>query len=46
MSHPNQEVLDIFEERGMDVFRTDGNGNVVIVIDSNGIIWLSHTKNS
>jgi len=43
--HPNQEVLEIFEENEIDVFRTDENGNVVIVIDSNGRIWLSHTKN-
>jgi competence protein ComEC len=43
--HPNKEVLKIFNDKEMDVFRTDKHGNIVIIIDSDGNTWLSHSKN-
>ncbi len=34
--HPRQDTLDRFKERNIAVYRTDNNGNIILVIDKDG----------
>lgn len=35
-SHPRQNTLDRFIARGMTIYRTDNNGNIVLTVDETG----------
>lgn len=39
--HPNREILEKLECRGIQVFRTDQKGTIVAVCDGSNIIWSS-----
>ncbi|OON95196.1 MAG: hypothetical protein ATN36_08870 [Epulopiscium sp. Nele67-Bin005] len=40
--HPHQEVLDRYDERNMEVYRTDLDGTIICVIDTKGnISWTT-----
>lgn len=42
--HPDPEVVSRYEERDIDLFRTDKNGAVVATIDARGVINLKTTR--
>lgn len=41
--HPHQSVLDKFQARGIQVFRTDEQGTIVAVSDGSNIVWSTES---
>lgn len=41
--HPHQSVLDKFQDRGIQVFRTDEQGTIVAVSDGSNIAWSTES---
>lgn len=42
--HPNAEVLNKLQEKGVQVFRTDEQGSIVAISDGNVITWNCFTE--
>lgn len=43
-NHPRQSTLDRLKAHGVEVYRTDNNGNIVVSVDKNGDIKITTQK--
>lgn len=42
--HPHPEVVERYEDRGIDLFRTDRHGATVVTIDEDGVVTVEPTR--